>query len=180
MLSKQYLLATQKQDHPCKINLLSPPPRRIMKKTLKTEFGSEVKDILPVGGLTQDTYKIKLKEIHTNDVRTDISNNSHNPVLNEPAPPIHKDELKLPRRTRSTLSQLRSGYSSYLNSYLSRISSDNSIQNVCQNCNQSPHDTKHLFSCPAKPTRLTARSLWDRPIESAEFLNLPGVSDDGG
>ncbi len=137
-------------------------------------------DILPAGGLTQDIYKKKLKEIHTNDVRTEISNNIYNPVLNEPAPPIHKDELKLPRKTRSTLAQLRSGYSSYLNSYLSRISSDNAIQNICQNCNQSPHDTYHLFSCPAKPTRLTARSLWERPIESAEFLDLPGVSDDGG
>ena len=27
--------------------------------------------------------------------------------------------------------------------------------------------------------RLTARSIWDSPIDSAEFLNLPGVSDDG-
>ncbi len=35
MLSKHYLLATQKQDHPCKINLLSPPPRRPNSRYLK-------------------------------------------------------------------------------------------------------------------------------------------------
>ena len=151
-----------------------------MKNTLKIKFGSDIKNFLPAGGLTQDLYKKKLKEIHTSDVRTEIINNSHNPVLNEPAPPIHNDELKLPRKTRSTLSQLRSGYSSYLNSYLSRINGDNNVQNKCSDCNQTPHDTNHLFNCPAKPTQLTVRSLWDRPIETADFLNLPGVSDDGG
>ncbi len=106
------------------------------ENTLYTEFGLETKDILPAGGLTKDTYKKKLKKLHTSDVRADILNSRHNPVLNEPTPSIYKYELKLPRKTRSTISELRSGYSSYLNSYLSRISSDNSVQNK-----QTPYDT---------------------------------------
>ncbi len=93
-------------------------------------MGQKLGISFPPGGLNQDTYKIKLKEIHTSVVRTNIFYNSLYPVLNEPAPPIHKDEQKLPRKTRSTLSQLR--------------------------------------------------SLWDRPPKTADFLNLPGVSDDGG
>ncbi len=178
MISKQYLLSTQKPGHPCQINLNSRPPSRIMKKTLKTRFGNEIKRILPRRRLTDETYKSKLKEIHTKDVAKAIKLIKPNPVLNTPAPNINKDEKNLPRKTRSTLAQLRSGYSSYLNSYLSRINED--FQNVCPNCNQTPHDTKHIFNCPVKPTTLTVKSLWEKPIEAAAFLELPGVNDDGG
>ena len=149
-----------------------------MKKTLKTSFGNVIKKILPRRRLTDDTYKKKLKEIHTKDVAKNIRLIKPNPVLNTAAPDINKDEKNLPRKTRSTLAQLRSGYSSYLNSYLSRINEN--YQNTCPNCNLTPHDTTHLFNCPVKPTRLTVKSLWEKPVETAAFLELPGVNDDGG
>lgn len=34
-----------------------------------------------------------------------------------------------------------------LNAYISRL--DNSIDNVCPKCGNGPHDTVHLFKCPA-------------------------------
>ena len=77
----------------------------------------------------------------------------------------------LPRKTRSILSQLRSGYSTILNSYMSRI--DENVQNNCPDCQLSPHNTNHMFSCPDKPTTLTTRSLWETQREVAEFLGLP-------
>ena len=178
MLSKQYLLATQKPDHPCHVDLASPPPARVMKKTLKSKFGSEVKELIPPDGLDDTSYKSSLKEIHTKDVRAAIRNTKNNPVLNTPAPEVHKSERNLPRKTRSTLAQLRSGYSSHLNSTLSRI--NNEIQNKCPYCSQTPHNTNHLFSCPSKPTRLNVRSLWEKPVEVAAFLELPEIDDDGG
>ena len=46
-----------------------------MKKTLKTRFGTEIQDILPRDALTQETYKTKLKSIHTAEVAKDIRNN---------------------------------------------------------------------------------------------------------
>ena len=148
-----------------------------MKQTLKTRFGQEIKGILPAGVIDQNTYKTKLKEIHTREVAKNIRENNHNPVLNAPAPVINPTEKNLPRQTRSLLFQLRSGYSSHLNSYLSRIREN--VQNICPNCNQTPHDTRHLLNCPARPTRLTTRSLWENPVETAEFLELPRVSEDG-
>ena len=51
-----------------------------------------------------------------------------------------------------------SNYSTYLNSHMSRI--DETIQNECPDCKESPHDTQHLFNCTEKPTTLTTFSLW--------------------
>ena len=178
MLSKQYLLSTQKTNHPCYVDLTGQRPARVMKETLKTKFGDEIKRMIPADGLDDQSYKTKLKNIHTRDVSTAIRNLKDNPVLNTPAPEIHKSEKTLPRKTRSTLAQLRSGKSSFLNSTLNRFNDD--TQNMCPNCRQTPHDTNHLFTCPARPTRLTPRSLWDKPIDAAAFLELPEIDDDGG
>ena len=66
MLSKQYLLSTQKENHPVKINLGSPPPRRTMKETLKTRFGEEIKQLTNNQQLDDTTYKQKLKTFTQN------------------------------------------------------------------------------------------------------------------
>ena len=95
---------------------------------------------------------------------------------------IDVSEKNLPRPTRSTLSQIRSGYSSYLNSYLHRIN-PTKYQENCPKCNSSIHNSQHLFNCPANPTDLTVTSLWENPVEAATFLGLetkngPGDLDD--
>ena len=90
--------------------------------------------------------------------------------MNTPAPKVDKTEKALPRKARSSLAQLRSGYSSMLNSYLSRIRQD--VQDICPDCNQQNHTSFHLFNCPAKPTDLTVHDLWTKPVEAAQFLGL--------
>ena len=60
------------------------------------------------------------------------------------------------------LSQLRSGYSSMLSSYLSVV--DNNIEDKCPNCHQISHTTEHLFNYPSAPTELTPKSLWTKPL----------------
>ncbi len=180
MLAKQYLLATQVNNHPTPVNLSSPPPPRTMKRTLKTKFGKEVKNLTRGQIIDSERYKLNLKKIHTSSVKNTIKNRKVNQVLKTKPPDVKESEKSLPRQTRSTLSQLRSSYSCKLNSYLSRI--DPNIDDKCPDCGGSPHDTKHLFSCPARPTRLTVKSLWTRPVEAARFLdlteNLP--ADDNG
>ena len=53
----------------------------------------------------------------------DDGDDGENPVLGRSAPPIHAAESRLLRAHRSALAQLRSGFSSFLNSYLvSRLS----------------------------------------------------------
>ena len=153
-----------------------------MKQTLKTRFGQKLKTVLQnTTELDPASYKSHLKSIHTRSVQATIAKQSRNKVIQEQPPPIDKSEKILPRKTRTTLSQLRSGYSTHLNSYLSRINP--SINDNCPDCNNSNHTTAHLFNCPNKPTNLMTRSLWDEPITAATFLGLttvPEEMDDGG
>ncbi|KAI5718737.1 hypothetical protein M8J77_026043 [Diaphorina citri] len=86
-------------------------------------------------------------------------------------------EKQLPRETRAKLAQLRSGFSKLLNSYLSRV--DPVVRDECPLCQESPHNTSHLFNCSENPTNLTPVDLWNSPIKVAEFLNLPTSLDFG-
>ena len=177
MLSKQFLLATQKSGHPNKVDLNSPPPPRQMKQTLKSKFGKEVKNISRPN-LPEADYKSRLKVIHTKSVK-DLISSTTNKVLNARPPEISKTERDLPRATRSTLAQLRSGYSTYLNSYKARIDKTGSTVDKCPNCDSS-HTTSHLFNCRQNPTSLTAKDLWKNPVKTARFLNLATDVDDHG
>ena len=174
MLSKQYLLATQQADHPNHCDLDAPPPDRLMKKTLRSSYGQSILDLIPEGeaGVDAARYKTALKTIHSLSVMETIRKQSDNQVLGEPAPEIHRSERELPRKTRTTLAQLRSGYSSHLKSYLFRINARDTDSDSCPDCGQSPHTTQHLFDCPTNPTTLTTRSLWDNPFDAAVHLGL--------
>ena len=119
-----------------------------------------------------------LIEIHTESVDSTINAQIDNFVLHSPAPEIHSSELTMPRKTRCILAQLRSGYSNYLNYYQNRI--DHNKTAICPDCNIEVHNTEHLFSCTAKPTNLTARSLWETPKEAAAFLGLDTTEPEDG
>ena len=73
---------------------------------------------------------------------------------------VNIQEKLLSRQLRCTLSKLRSGYNTYQNSYMFRI--DSNIQNICPNCQGTPHDPNNILNCPLKPTHLTPSSLWDK------------------
>ena len=133
MLSKQYLLSTQKQDHPNPVELNGRPPPRQMKDTLQSKFGNYVKSISHPN-LSSEDYKRKLKTIHTKSVKDMLNSMADNKVLTAPPPPISDSEKDLPRAARTTLAQLRSGYSSFLNSYKARINNTNSIPDHCPLC----------------------------------------------
>ena len=114
-----------------------------------------------------------IKSIHTSSVRESINKLGNNRVLNAKPPEIHPSELELNRKTRTTLSQLRSGFCKNLFSFKNRISKGE-IPDICPDCNLGPHDVPHLFNCTANPnpTNLTPRDLWTQPILASEFLNL--------
>ena len=173
MLSKQFLLTTQLPNHPNKESLDPPTTGRPMRRTLPLDYGDEIKALLPEN-FDHDTRKTLLKTIHTNSVRESINNMGHNKVLNRPPPPINDSERTLDRKTRTTLSQLRSGYSNYLNSYKARI--DPQIQDICPHCQTHSHTTNHVFNCTRNPTDLTVEDLWKKPTDSARFLGL--INDD--
>ncbi len=181
MLSQQFLLATQQPNHPNRINLSDPPPPRQMKNTLASSFGDKIKQI-SYPDMSPESYKKQLKYVHTSCVQNEISSMANNKVLNAAPPKISDSEKVLPRETRSTLAQLRSGYSNYLNSYKARISQNQPtpIIDTCPHCNDASHTTNHLFSCRNNPTTLNVRDLWSKPQEAARFLNLARNDDDPG
>ena len=115
-------------------------------------------------------YKRGLIRLHTRSVRSTIEEYLTNKVLSAAPPEFSTEGAHLPRGTRSTLAQLRSGYSKHLRSYFSRIKDD--TPDACLDCGSWPHNTEHLFKCPRKPTTLDVRSLWDKPVAAATFLGL--------
>ncbi len=114
----------------------SPSPHQQMKKSLTSCFGAEIRQ-LSQPDLPEAVYKRKLKDIHTSFVSNNITQMQPNKVLNAAPPPINGSEKLLPRSSRATLSQLRSGYGKILNSYKAR--SNNDIQDTWPLCNKNQH-----------------------------------------
>ncbi|XP_054727439.1 uncharacterized protein LOC129237065 [Anastrepha obliqua] len=170
MLGKQFLLGCQRRPHPCR-HLLEPepPPRHIRRHFLN--YVDEILDKTDRPLQDETVYRQTINDIHQETLTIFLSSRPPNAVIGVQPPPIADEELQLPRESRVILAQLRSGYCSRLNSYLSRIDPD--ILNICPACEGTPHDTNHLFTCPNKPTHLTPLSLWTQPVETASFLGLP-------
>ena len=115
-----------------------------------------------------------MSQIHTDTVQETIGKYAPNRILNAPPPMVDQTALKLERKDRSLLSQLRSGFSKVLNNYMARV--DPSIPDECPKCKISPHDTNHLFICPNASTTLTVRDLWNQPQKVLEFLQNNGYT----
>ena len=148
-----------------------------MKKTLATIHEDKISHLFDPDGNSQAQYKLGILNIHTEAVSLAIDELKPNAVLGRKAPEVDKKELSLPRKTRVTLSQLRSGHSPFLQSYLHKIRPEFYRPN-CPQCDGPTHDTNHLFGCPGNPTHLTVSSLWDDPAAAAAFLNLPLSEED--
>ncbi|KAI5753538.1 hypothetical protein M8J77_001119 [Diaphorina citri] len=169
MMSEQYLLSSHVEGHPSNSLVTKPRPPRNIKRSMMS-LKPNINCFLPYPTIDKEHLKICNGEIHTKTVEDTIQNFKPNKVLNEAPPPIAKEEKELPRKTRARLAQLRSGWSPMLNHYMHRL--DPNIQDKCNQCNTGPHDVHHLFHCPAHPTTLTVRDLWDKPKDVALFLDL--------
>ena len=167
MISKQFLLTNHVPGHPGYKHIHERLPARSHLKPTIQNMRQEIQDLLPV---SRDNLKVKQKVIHTREVAKTLASYPPNKVLQANPPEVNKTAATLTRSVQSQLSQLRSGYSRLLNSYLHKI--DNNIEDKCPQCNQSPHDTVHLFNCPNNPTNLTVLSLWTQPVLAANFLKL--------
>lgn len=183
MLTKQFILRTQRPDQPGKVDLDSGdgPQYRHMKDTMKKKYGDYVHKILrdtdPKIDINSEldnvTYKHKLRDIHKDCVKSYLANRPVNQVLNAQPEPVHADEAILTRQARTTLAQLRSGerHSMFLKSYEGRINNDVNI--LCPKCSLEPHTTSHLFTCSRNPPNSpTVESMWLRPVQAAQFLEL--------
>jgi hypothetical protein len=145
--------------------------RERFTNTLQLRFGEVVALYLTDGVLHQVSYKHVLESIHMSIV-TENKLSLTSKLLGTASPDINPIEASLPRRTRTTLSQLRSTYCNDLKSYQNRIGS--SPDELCPACRGTTHTTEHLFGCPSSPTDLGKLNLWKHPREAADFLwSLP-------
>ena len=91
-------------------------------------------------------------------------------VVSTPPPHIRNSGERLPRLTRRTLAQLRTGRSPFLKSYLHRVDAKAHPSPLCPLCNIHTHDTHHLFSCTRMRTALSALDLWTDPAGITALL----------
>ena len=164
LLSAQYLVQCLETENVCHyITKLDLPPRE-MKETI---FTRHYQTVLP---LLANNRKDTLQELHTSYINTAIGNMKDNRVLNNRTPSIKDEETILPRRQRTTLSQLRSGHCKLLNSYKKRLKQSDSSS--CPDCGMDPQDVPHLFDCMAHTNDLSHGNLWDKPIETIRELSF--------
>ena len=157
MLSAQYLASAFRESHPIHHIVTSPSGPRSLKQTLQSAFHNDVAPYLENGIVPRGHYSDVKNKIHADFVRKAISTRQTNIVLNQPAPPIHVSESRLPRAHRSAMAQLRSGHCSALNVYLVRVGRANLP--ACPQCGVDDHTPSHLFECILYPTALTPIDL---------------------
>jgi hypothetical protein len=113
-------LRCKTSQHPCNSIIRKPPPARSIRKLAN---GTAKEDETLANGtasgfdLEDLEYKRGLEVIHLNATDDTVANLKPNRVLEEQPPEINKGELSLPRHARSTLAQLRAGWSKILNTY---------------------------------------------------------------
>jgi hypothetical protein len=176
LLAAQFLAACAQQDHPCHEMYHDDPGPRKMKKTLKSHYLVKVEEASLVGVRREPDHRKVQNRLHGVYVAAELARQRPNRVLGRKAPAIDPAELKLPRKSRCRLAQLRSGFSICLRSYQHRINEQ--IPDICPKCRGSPHSVAHLFQCPANPALLqfdpplTPEDLWLRPVECARAFNF--------
>ena len=155
LVSTQYLVPCLDTNNVCHhITKMDLPPRE-MNDTI---FTRHYQTVLPLLANNKDT----LQALHTSFVSTAIGNMKDNRVLNNRPLSIYDEETPLPRRQRTTLSQLHSGHCKLLNSYKKQLKQSESSS--CPDCGMHPQDVPHLFN------DLSPVNLWDRPIETIREL----------
>ena len=165
LISQQFAMACHPPQHPCHQLCHRPPDDRPERRRyLIGRLRPNIQKYLAEESLSNTSYMSAICSIHQDAVRTVIESSSSR-LLNGRPLPIATAEQTLPRKTKTTLAQLRTGNRRILCQYVFRI--DPTARNHCNRCGHSPHDTHHLVDCPSKPTTLTAESLWTAPAETA-------------
>ena len=119
------------------------------------------------GVVAPGMYPKTIRKLHTKVIQETVSYYTLNRVLGSRPPRISPSQKTLPRQTRVTMSQLRSGHCARLADYQFRIGKVDS--DTCPECQIHPASVKHIFECPSNPTRLTTRDLFDESLRGGDL-----------
>ena len=157
-----------------------------MKKSLYQNNEQYTKHLTNThSNITNNNIVENIKRTHKEIVHTYLSNRKPNKITESVPPSIDKTEQNLDRRTRRTLSQIRSNHSPFLTHYLHKINPTTHPSPLCPLCKTLDHTTKHLFFCTRIHTSLTPGDLWTKPVECAALLlewerEIGALGDPGG
>ena len=170
LLSAQFLAKCLQPSHPSHdVVLLDKGYRQDKKETLRSSVFHLVEPYVNDQGIiAPGTYQATIKAIHTDIVSEAVDRLAPNRVLQQRPPLVHPINDYLPRETQCALRRLRSGFSISLRDYQLRIG--NIADDLCPDCGTEPQSVRHLFNCPAFPTRLAVDDIWENPWDTAEFL----------
>ena len=172
MLCSQFLLSALRPNHRSHPTVTADSGPRNIRHTLQSRFRPSISAHL-IDGITQpDSYRESLRRVHSDAVAAAIAPKR---LLGVSPSAVSASERRLPRAHRTTLFQLRSGFSSAMRDYQHRIGAEPTPE--CPECADPCHSVPHLFSCPARPTDLSVGDMWERPLEVARFLlSVPSFS----
>ena len=176
LLSAQYLARFLQIDHVTyPFAQVDNGPRKL-KHTLRSKCLADVEPYLEVdGSLGRGNFPRVKNQLHTDIVRKALENTGPNRVLGVRPPPIHASETSLPRISRTTLSQLRSGHCARLKVFQVKIGKTD--DDSCPDCNLFSQSVNHLFDCPARPTTLRPIDLWENPRDVVDHLRSTSSFD---
>ena len=119
LLTKQFLLACHDPQHPNSNILNREMPPRCIKSDFRI-YADQINHHIP-NPMNPNTIRSAMNSIHEDSVRTAMAVSKDNRVLGARPPLVDPSERSLPRETRTTLAQLRSGFSNILQNYRARI-----------------------------------------------------------
>ena len=155
-------IALQNLGHPCHVKTMKDSSTRQVRKSLREHRTQHCQKLL-----REPTCK--KEEIHRETVQHVVENLADNKVFKHspPVPPdvLLQNERELTHSDEVNLCQLRSGYSSKLNSYLSRI--DGSKSGLSRKCKKEQDTVSHMMRC-----RLNREpgDLWTDPAAVSKDL----------
>ena len=169
LLSDQFLARSLQPDHVSyPYTSLDQGPRRL-RHTLRLKCLADIEPYLEADGtVSRGKFPAIKKQLHTDIVGQAIDSLGPNRVLGRSPPPIDASETSLPRITRVTLSQLRSGHCVKLRDLQLRLGK--TLDDICPDCSLFPQTVAHLFDCPAHPTTLDVSALWEAPRDAADHI----------
>ena len=161
----------QQPSHPLHKFTNQQASQRKMKNSVFLSNNNYITHIPTNDNVTAKDTEQNKKLIHTSIVQTYLNTRTNNKILNDIPPKINPEEETLPRKTRRTLSQLRTGKSPILNTYKHKIDPILNQSPLCPLCKQHEHTTEHLFTCTHIHTTLRVLDLWENPVKVAALLD---------
>ena len=161
LISQFFKISSYRPHHPKIFYDSHPKPPRQVRQSVLSAFKVDIDSVstnlnhslnpnnLEVSTFVFNHHKSLLEHNHRNLVTKFLAEITPSKVICIPPPKVKPTKKSLLRTTRYKLSQVRSGYSRLLKTYLSRL--DNKVSPLCPYCHLAPHSICHILTAQRIP-----------------------------